>query len=141
MPGPTSPSRKLFFISLGALLAFSLAIFAGAARAETGGLEKRWKVQSIGKTTGKHLGFIKFDNSYIEGQSTCNSYSGVYDLKEDQKIIIHRIAVTQLICQIDNKMELEQAFINGLESANSYKIEQDELILFNKDNAEIARFK
>lgn len=111
------------------------------AHAEDAKLEKKWKVTAIGDHTKGFLGFIKFDGSYVEGQSTCNSYSGVFETKPDQKIIIHRIAVTQLICKIGNKMELEKKYIDGLETATTYQIENDELVLLNKQNTVIARFK
>lgn len=102
--------------------------------------EKKWRTQSIGAYKGPHLGFIKFDNGNIEGISTCNSYSGVYSLKKNQTIEIYRIGVTQLKCDIDNKMQLETEFVKGLEHTKSYKIEGNSLILYKTDKAELARF-
>ncbi len=121
-----------------------LTIFVGTINAETSSrpLEgKKWVITSVGEHKGKHLGFIKFENGNLEGQSTCNLYSGTYELTTDQTIHINRIGYTRLMCKVGNKMEIENEFINGLEVAKSYKRDGDILILLKEDKTEIARFK
>ncbi len=136
------PTLSRFAMILAMILAISFAVLSpGTAIAETGKLEKKWKVTSIGEHTGKLLGFIEFEDGFLKGQSTCNGYSATYDLGENQTITIHRVAVTQLICKIGNKMELEKQYIKGLEAAKTYKIENDELIIYKQDQSLLARFK
>lgn len=101
---------------------------------------RKWKVTSVGDIKEKHLGFIRFENGQLEGQSTCNNYSGVYDLHENNTITIHRLGLTILICKIGNKMQIEEQYVEGLEAATSYKIEKDELIILTGEK-EVARFK
>ena len=120
--------------------------------AETAGIEnqkkledKKWTIQSIKKDeketfNGLHLGFIKFLNGSIEGQSTCNIYNGVYSLEKDQAIQFFRIGTTELICNIGNKMTIEKAYIDGLEQVKTYKFEDNQLVLLKEDNQEFARF-
>jgi len=103
--------------------------------------DKKWTITSVGKHEGKYLGFIKFENGNLEGQSTCNLFSGTYELNADQTIHINRIGYTRIICNVGNKMEIESDFINGLEVAKSYKLDGDILILLKEDKTEIARFK
>ncbi len=130
---------------LATILAATVSLNAEPAK-QTASLEgNKWQLISIttdkNNYKGPHLGFIKFDNGNIEGQATCNSYSGVYSLKENQKLEIYRIGLTQLICNIDNKMQIEAEYIEGLESSTTFKIENGELILFHENNKEFARFK
>ena len=77
----------------------------------------------------------------IEGQSTCNTYSAVYETKPNNQIKINRIATTTLICKLGNKMQIEEQYIDGLEQAQSYTLQDGVLTLFTKDKTEIARFK
>ena len=118
-----------------------LSLLPQNANAEELTLERRWKITQIGDETGKLLGFIKFNNGFIEGQSTCNSYSATYDLGENNTIVIHRVGVTQLICKIGNKMEIEKKYVKGLEVVKKYAIKGDELILYKEGDEELARFK
>lgn len=110
--------------------------------------DKKWTLKSINsldknekKTfSGLHLGFIKFLNGSIEGQSTCNIYTGVYSLEGTQKITIYRIGTTELKCNVGNKMAIESLYVAGLEQVKSYKLEKDQLILLTEGNQEFARF-
>ncbi len=104
-------------------------------------LQKRWTISAVGTHQDKHLGFIKFTDSMIEGQSTCNTYSAVYETKPNNQIKINRIATTTLICKLGNKMQIEEQYIDGLEQAQSYTLQDGVLTLFTKDKTEIARFK
>ena len=134
--------RRSSFIII--LITCFCSLFSICVRAETAEAlfeSKKWRIVSVGKHTGKHLGFIKFNNSQLEGHSTCNLYSAVYELKAGQSIKINRVAVSQLICKAGNKMQIEEDFIAGLEDASSYKFENDVLFFFNKNKSEIARFK
>ena len=104
-------------------------------------LEKRWTINAVDTHQAKHLGFIKFTDSMIEGQSTCNTYAAVYETKPNNQIKINRIATTTLICKLGNKMQIEEQYIDGLEKAHSYTLQDGVLTLFTKDKTEIARFK
>ena len=133
-------------LSLFALLCLmtTLTIESGPVAAQEDAIkfeDKKWKITSVGDHTGRHLGFITFNNGQLEGQSTCNLYSAVYELKPDQAIKINRVAVSQLICKAGNKMQIEEDYIAGLEAVSHYKFEDDTLILLKSDKSEIARFK
>ncbi len=131
--------RNLFVV-LNLLIILAMGVL-GTALAKDPTFEKKWKIISVGKHNGKHLGFITFNNGQLEGQSTCNLYSAVYELKPNQAIKINRVAVSQLICRVGNKMQIEEDYIAGLEAVSHYKFEDDTLILFKPDKSEIARFK
>lgn len=108
--------------------------------------EKKWIITSIHKSDtekydSKHLGFIKFTNGSIEGQSTCNLYDGVYSMGENQKFEIFRIGTSLVNCKVGNKMEIEAAYVAGLEQVTKYKLEKDQLILLQEGEKEFVRFK
>ena len=132
--------KRNLFLVLNFLIILAMGCL-GTALAKDPTFEKKWKIISVGKNTGKHLGFITFNNGQLEGQSTCNLYSAVYELKPDQAIKINRVAVSQLICRAGNKMQIEEEYIAGLEAVSHYKFEDDTLIFFKPDKSEIARFK
>lgn len=142
----TTTFKTVFF-------ALSLSLFPVSLAAETASIEeqkkfedKKWVIQSITKDEketykGLHLGFIKFSNGSIEGQSTCNIYDGVFSVGKGQTIQFFRIGVTQVICNVGNKMAIEQAYTEGLEQVKTYKFEDDQLVLFKEGKKEFARFK
>ena len=132
--------KRNLFLVLNFLVILAMG-FLGTSFANEPTFEKKWKIISVGKNTGKHLGFITFNNGQLEGQSTCNLYSAVYELKPDHAIKINRVAVSQLICKAGNKMKIEEDYIAGLEAVSHYKFEDDVLILFKPDKSEVARFK
>lgn len=105
---------------------------------------KKWHVESIGDFTGKHLGHATFESGSVKGVSTCNIFFGVYHLKENNNIKFFRIGVggydTKSICAIGNKMELEEKFIDGLETVATYKIENDKLIFYTGEGKEFTKF-
>lgn len=102
---------------------------------------QKWTITTVGTHEGPQLGFIKFNNGQLEGQATCNSYSAVYSTKENNIIEVYRIGVTQLICKVGNKMEIEDQYLSGLETASRYEIKDNMLTLYDKKDSVIARFK
>lgn len=102
---------------------------------------KKWIVEQIGQNKSPHLGFIIFEDSRLNGQSTCNLYDAVYNLKPNQAINIYRVSVGILQCKTANKMKIESQYIAELETAARYNIKDGKLILYKADNTEIARFK
>ena len=108
--------------------------------------EKKWIITSIYKNAkekynSRHLGFIKFSNGSIEGQSTCNLYDVVYSLGENKKFEIFRIGTSLVNCKVGNKMEIEAAYVAGLEQVTTYKLDNDQLILFQEGDKEFVRFQ
>ena len=131
----------LFIKTLILTILSSTPILADKNQTTENPLQKRWTISAVGTHQDKHLGFIKFTDSMIEGQSTCNTYSAVYETKPNHEIKINRIATTTLICKLGNKMKIEEQYIDGLEKAHTYTLQDDVLTLFTKDKTEIARFK
>jgi heat shock protein HslJ len=137
--------KSVFFIISISVLPLTLAAETTSIENKKKLEDKKWIIQSISKDEKEtykqlHLGFIKFLNGSIEGQSTCNIYDGVYSLGKDQTIHFFRIGITQVICNVGNKMAIEQAYTEGLEQVKTYKFEGEQLVLYKEGNKEFARF-
>ena len=125
-------------------LAFMIIIspsLAMQANAATTLEDHKWTITNIGELKGKHLGFITFSNGQLEGQSTCNSFSAVFQSGDDKSLTIFAIGATQLICEVDDKMKIEAAFLADLEAVKRYEISGETLILYKENDVEIARLK
>jgi heat shock protein HslJ len=72
------------------------------------------------------------------GFAGCNTFMGGYELDGDA-ITIGPLASTRMACE-EPKMAAENAFLPTLEAADSWAIEDDELVL-STDGEETLRFK
>ncbi len=84
---------------------------------------------------------IKFEaDGRLSGKATCNRYTGEYTVDGD-KIKITPGAMTMMACESDPLNAQEQGFIIALGSAATYKIEGEQLSLFDKDGNTALTFK
>lgn len=81
---------------------------------------------------------LKNENSRIQGHAGCNSFTGSYELKEGNRIVFSKMAVTQMAC-ID--METEDQFLKVLETADNYNINGNILQLNRARMAPLAKFE
>lgn len=88
---------------------------------------------------GNREGFIQFDmeSSSASGNSTCNSFSGGYELKGQNQITFGNIAGTMMACQ---EMETERAFYEALQQADNYSVSDTAMTLNKAKMAPLARF-
>lgn len=124
---------------------FLLASCAGNNQTETTLESNSWQLVNIildGKDNqvfyGKDCFTITFceKDSTINGMGVCNSFMGRYESGENGKLIIGMGAATMKSCP---DMDKEQAYFTMLDQADSYKIENYELVLFHSEK-ECARF-
>ena len=87
---------------------------------------KKWVLvelngKPIVRKEGSQEGFIQFDmeTSSASGNSTCNSFSGGYELKEQNKISFGNIAGTMMACE---DMETERNFYDALAQTDNYNV-------------------
>jgi heat shock protein HslJ len=88
---------------------------------------------------GNREGFIQFDmeTSSASGNSTCNSFSGGYELKGQNQITFGNIAATMMACE---EMETERAFYEVLKQADNYSVSDTSMTLNKAKMAPLARF-
>ncbi len=106
--------------------------------------EKYWKLTEIGGKTvipgstqkEAHI-ILKTADSRMTGTGGCNVLGGTYTLEEPNRIRFSAIIRTQMACP---DMDMEEALIQALETADSYHLQQDTLQLFRARMAPLARF-
>ncbi|MCF1751744.1 copper resistance protein NlpE N-terminal domain-containing protein [Mariniradius sediminis] len=88
---------------------------------------------------GSREGFIQFDmeTSSASGNSTCNGFSGGYELKGQNQITFGNIAGTMMACP---DMETEQAFYDVLKQTDNYSVADTIMTLNKAKMAPLAKF-
>jgi len=90
---------------------------------------------------GQKEAFIQLRrNSTVRGFTTCNHITARYIVKSDishKTLKFNNINITKKACL--KNMQQEQNILSMLTAVNSYKINADNLYLFNKDNKMIAK--
>ena len=74
-----------------------------------------------------------FQDGAVSGSSGCNSYSGSYET-DGKEISFGPLASTLMACMDpDNVMEQESQFLAWLQEAQSFRVNQGELMIFRHD--------
>lgn len=107
-------------------------------------IEKYWKLtevngEPINKETNRepHIILKGIDNR-VNGTGGCNGFSGHYELKDKNRIAFSNIAITEMACP---NMEVEDKMLMVLQTADSYVVKNDTLILNRAKMAPLARFE
>ncbi len=107
--------------------------------------EKYWKLTEIrgkavnpGSTQKEAHIILKTEGSRLSGTGGCNGLGGTYTLEEPNRIRFSEIFRTEMACE---KMDIEEALIQALETADSYHLESDTLQLFRARMAPLAKFE
>lgn len=114
------------------------------AKVDKGLVEKYWKLTELfGQpvTTpegGKEAHMIlSVDGNRIHGNSGCNTFNGTYELKPGNRITFSKMASTMMMCvNMDTETKMHQVF----ETADSYVLNGDSLVLNRARMAPLARF-
>ena len=108
--------------------------------------EAYWKlIELMGKPVGitpagareMHM-ILKIDSSRVQAFAGCNNITGVYELKEPNRITFSKMITTQMACA---NMEMESQLLKVFETADSYYITGDTLQLIRARMAPLAIFK
>lgn len=82
--------------------------------------------------------FIRLNDDFsVNGNSSCNSFNGKYELPEENKIRFSPFAMTKMAC-IGNSIENE--FIQVFEKTSSYSVSPNKLILQDEFETSLAIF-
>ena len=109
-------------------------------------VEKHWKLielfgnlvpASENKAREAYITF-RIEGNQINGNGGCNRFAGSYQLKTPDKLVLSQVAATRMMC-IDN-MDMEDKFMQVLNSVDSYTIKNDTLTLNNAQMTSLARF-
>ena len=107
-------------------------------------VEKYWKLLELygnpitpaNNAKEAHIIF-HIDGNRFSGDAGCNRLMGSYQTKEHNRIVLSSAATTMMMCL---NMETETKFLQVLETADSYLVQNDTLILNRARMAPLARF-
>lgn len=107
--------------------------------------EKYWKLTELngreivfseGQRREIHLIFKEKDN-HVSGSAGCNLINGTYTLMNNNGIRFSKMASTMMACA---DMENEREFLDLLNTADTFTITEEELLLEGNDGENAARF-
>ena len=116
------------------IIALLAIISSGAAHAQTGGLPAAmrgvtWTLTAIQPTGGPRQDTtgsgttIRFDeDGSVEGNSSCNSYGGQYQVGSDQALTLSRLLSTLRACVDPTRMALETTYFAALGKVSAYQL-------------------
>ncbi len=82
---------------------------------------------------------IKVAEKKVLGKGGCNRFFGNLDIiTETELIFSDKLGSTKMACP---NMNIEDSFFKALLASKTYKIENNNLHLFNESNKEVIRFK
>jgi len=85
---------------------------------------------------------LRFLAEKLTGSAGCNGYFASYQTGDDRQLSITDIASTEMWCfQPEGIMEQETKFLQWLNEANSYRINNDQLILYVNDQEQKLVFR
>ena len=79
------------------------------------------------------------EDGTVAGSSGCNNYSTSYAVDGDQIEFGEQIASTMMACP-EPVMEQERAYLDALSNSTRFEIVNDELVLYDAGDGELARF-
>ena len=88
---------------------------------------EKGNLQSVIQDTEITAEFVSSKGT-VEGSAGCNSYSGSYEVEDSQLSIPGPIAATEMYCmEPEGVMDQEQQYLEILQAAESYSVEDGEL--------------
>lgn len=97
-----------------------------------------WTVVSINGTSNfskKPTIIFSVKDETFSGNGGCNNFGGRFTLKGN-KISFGQVVSTKMYCK---NIDTEDRFFSTIETVDSYKVENDMLVLFNKSNEVVMR--
>jgi len=107
-------------------------------------IEKYWKLVELnGKPIAANLNkephiIFKAFNNRIIGSSSCNSFTGSYDLKDMNRVKISKVASTRMACL---EMSVESGLFRALNTVDNFNVNDTMLTLNRARMAPLARFR
>lgn len=101
-------------------------------------LELNEKAITLDSTFQQYPRLIFHKENTISGSLGCNRFGGKIEFETINTIKISDITATQMACP---NLEVEQGFLDALNNAKSYAVENNVLMLSNKKKGVIAKLE
>jgi heat shock protein HslJ len=105
-------------------------------------LDTEWELISLNGgdlIEGKSI-TLRFGETSLEGSGGCNTYGGSYTVSED-RLSVSGVYATEMACmEPEGIMDQEQAYLQLLNTVPRYRVEDDQLELYNEAGSPILVF-
>lgn len=125
--------RKVTTLLIIILASVILSACAGAAKEENPLKGTVWSLETIGESAaypGVDV-IIDFGDGEVRGNTGCNDFNGQYKVKGDT-IEFKDVSMTMMACQNPSLRAQENAFLNALQLARSYRTDGNMLELLDE---------
>ncbi len=110
-------------------------------------LKTQWQLEQYIEQSGQLTAVLpktkitaEFEDTKISGNAGCNRYSGGFQLKNKSEITFPgQIATTMMACSTEISTQ-EQHYLKALSLVASYKLQQNQLMLLNKEQQTVLIF-
>jgi heat shock protein HslJ len=131
MRGETMKTALPRLLAMGMVIA--LLVSAGCASAVVGPEGESWLLESYGDAASPEAppagveASAEFEDGQVTGSAGCNRYFGAYET-DGSDITIGPVAATEMWCESpEGAMDLEQAFLAAISTAETFEVEDGEL--------------
>jgi len=104
----------------------------------------QWSLVKIGEQAlieGSHI-TIRFDDNFVRGSAGCNDYWGEYYTKHPNMLEMQVPGRTEMLCiEHEGVNSQENAYLSTLPDAAFYKVINDSLEIYDKDNEKLLVFE
>ncbi len=114
---------------------------AGPLESELHG--RRWLLERVEgrEISGSPRPFITFtSDGKVTGNAGCNQFGGQAQVSGNS-IRLGPLIATRRACVDQERMNIEQRFLEALERAHSWRVDRDRLVLLNQEGTAILRFE
>jgi copper homeostasis protein (lipoprotein) len=109
-------------------------------------LSSQWRLTELaGKQIDQEVGVrqlpwmrFEMEGGRVYGFAGCNRFSGTFELAEGKRIRFSRMAVTKMACP---NMNVETEFLKVMETADSYRLHDQEMVLLRASMTPLAKFR
>ncbi|MCX6065792.1 MAG: META domain-containing protein [Chloroflexi bacterium] len=82
---------------------------------------------------------LVFKDGQASGSGSCNSFGGSYEIR-GERLTFGPLAMTAMACADSGLMEQESAYMTALAAASKFRLENDQLILYDASGQALAEF-
>ncbi|ALJ05482.1 hypothetical protein APS56_10290 [Pseudalgibacter alginicilyticus] len=100
----------------------------------------KWKlVKIMGQEVDNEKAFILFatEENHVFGNNSCNNFTGSFELKEGNRIVLSKLASTMMACP---NMEIENQFMSILKKVDNFSLSGNQMTLNKARMAPLAVF-
>lgn len=103
-----------------------------------------WHLQAYGAvsnpTPAQAKAYITFEKGNVSGNAGCNTFSGQYRIVGNE-LLFSNLFTTLIACLDQNAMQQESLFLNGLNNASGFTVQDENLRIYYDNGKSVLLFR